>query len=727
MSNKDFYRVFEEKHRGSRELIKERVKTYFPFVLPLKELYSHSNALDIGCGRGEWLELLKENDISGEGIDFDEGMLQACRELNLQVREGDGLVYLKKQETESMSIITAFHVVENIFFEELQELVEESLRVLKPGGILILETPNPENIKVATENFYLDPTHVKPIPSKLLSFLTEFYGYSRTKVVRLQEPKDIINRENINLLDVLSGVSPDYAVVAQKSASENILKLFDNAFNQEIGISLVELSSKFETRFLNLEEKATQAEIRTNDALHHYHSVINSNSWKITKPLRLVKPMVKSTLKYIDRRISKIVQYAIEKKVNGHIDRPIDQRKKLLIDYSFIYTTGLNTGIQRVVRNIVNNIGKYAKENNLELVTVALVNGSIIKVDMTQKEKVMFNKKSKILNIIYKIKQKLQIHISSYKEAETVYKDDILLMLDSTWHLDIWPSVKYAKKKGVKIIGVTYDLIPISHPQFCDDNLVKLFADWYDKSLLYFDGYIAISKTVMLDVQKYLISKDVDISKYSFDYFHLGSDFKEIEKDSSKVRENLQILYNTNKSIYLIVSTIEPRKNHRYLFETFKKLWTLGIDVTLVIVGRVGWKTEDLIGEMKTHEEYQKRLWIFNDLDDNELNCCYKNSKALLFPSFVEGYGLPIIESLQNNLPVLASDTPIHREVGKDMIDYFDIGKSNELVNKIQAIEKDDTQLKKVDVAKVKILTWSESASELLKAILEILKTGENK
>ena len=430
--------------------------------------------------------------------------------------------------------------------------------------------------------------------------------------------------------------------------------------------------------------------------------------------------MIKNTLKYIDRRISKIVQYAIEKKVNRDIDRPIYQKKKLLIDCSFIYTTGLNTGIQRVVRNIINNIGKYAKENNLELVTVALVNGSIIKVDMTQKEKVMFNKKSKILNIIYKIKQKLQIHISSYREVETVYKDDVLLMLDSTWHLDIWPSVKYAKKRGVKIIGVTYDLIPISHPQFCDDNLVKLFADWYDKSLLYFDGYIAISKTVMLDVQKYLISKDVDISKYSFDYFHLGSDFKEIEKDNSKVRENLQILYNTNKSIYLIVSTIEPRKNHRYLFETFKKLWTLGIDVTLVIVGRVGWKTEDLIGEMKTHEEYQKRLWIFNDLDDNELNYCYKNSKALLFPSFVEGYGLPIIESLQNNLPVLASDTPIHREVGKDMIDYFDIQDPKGLINKIQVIEKDGIQLKKVDITKVSVLTWSESSKELMKAIRDV-------
>ncbi len=337
MSNKDFYRAFEDRHRGSRELIKDRVSVYLPFILPLKKIYSTGLALDIGCGRGEWLELLKENDISAQGIDLDEGMLKACKLLNLDVQQGNGIEYLKKQENESLIAISTFHVVEHISFEDLQALVEESLRVLKPGGLLIMETPNPENIKVATENFYLDPTHINPIPSALLSFVPEFYGYKRSKILRLQEPKGLINQEEINFSDVLGGVSPDYSVVAQKDASDDILKQFNEVFSQEFGLPLTTLTAKFENRLILIEskasqaeekanqaeekasqaeekasqaeekanqaeekanqaeekanqaeEKANQAEVRTNGALHHYHMVVNSNSWKLTKPLRLV-------------------------------------------------------------------------------------------------------------------------------------------------------------------------------------------------------------------------------------------------------------------------------------------------------------------------------------------------------------------------------------------------------------------------------------------------------
>ncbi|WP_413700398.1 class I SAM-dependent methyltransferase [Psychromonas sp. KJ10-10] len=216
MSNKDFYRAFEDKYRGSKELIKNRIKIYLPFILKFKELYPDSFALDIGCGRGEWLELLKENGISAQGVDLDKGMLEACYELGLNVLQDNGVEFLKKQKDNSITIISAFHVVEHISFEDLQVLVKESLRVLKPGGILILETPNPENIKVSTEYFYLDPTHTKPIPSNLLSFLPEFNGYIRTKVLGLQESKEPANQNVSSLMQVLEGVSPDYAVIAQK-------------------------------------------------------------------------------------------------------------------------------------------------------------------------------------------------------------------------------------------------------------------------------------------------------------------------------------------------------------------------------------------------------------------------------------------------------------------------------------------------------------------------------
>ena len=251
--NKTFYRQFEDKYRGSREIIKRRLEVYLPFVLPFREIYQDVSAIDIGCGRGEWLELLKEYNIASKGVDIDDAMLQACIHLKLDVYKDDGLNYLKKQKNESASVVSSFHFIEHIPFDSLQELIREALRVLRPGGILILETPNPENIKVATEKFYMDPTHIKPIPAPLLSFLTEYHGFFRSKIVRLQEDESAHCSKGANLAQVFGGVSPDYAIVAQKYGSKTIITRFDEVYNKEFGISLDQMIEKFDERLRNIE------------------------------------------------------------------------------------------------------------------------------------------------------------------------------------------------------------------------------------------------------------------------------------------------------------------------------------------------------------------------------------------------------------------------------------------------------------------------------------------
>ncbi len=244
----NFYRAFEEKYRGSRENIKKRQEIYLPFILPLHKNSPEGMVFDIGCGRGEWLELMREHDIPAKGVDLDEGMLEAGLSLGLDMVKGDGVAFLRNAEDESAIAITSFHVVEHISFDQLQDLVSEAHRVLKPGGVLILETPNPENIRVASETFYLDPTHTKPIPSGLLSFVTQYYGYSRSKVVRLQELEFLKVQKYVNIAHLLENVSPDYAVVAQKGADKKTVSLIDKPFAQEYGISLAEMVEKFERR-----------------------------------------------------------------------------------------------------------------------------------------------------------------------------------------------------------------------------------------------------------------------------------------------------------------------------------------------------------------------------------------------------------------------------------------------------------------------------------------------
>lgn len=266
-----FYRAFEDKFRGSRSLIISRLDTYRTFISPLKKLYPDAQGLDLGCGRGEWLELLQTEGIEPMGVDQDEGMLQACRELHLPTVRGDAVTYLTSLKNESQTVVSAFHLVEHISFEQLQLVVSESLRVLKPGGLLIMETPNPENIIVGTQNFYIDPTHKRPIPSLLLSFLTEYYGYARTKVLRLQESGTLFQNPTLGLHDILGGVSPDYAVIAQKNATAGVLEKFDNAFAREYGLSLETLSAHYDagvkSSMETLQTRFGKLEARVNSAL----------------------------------------------------------------------------------------------------------------------------------------------------------------------------------------------------------------------------------------------------------------------------------------------------------------------------------------------------------------------------------------------------------------------------------------------------------------------------
>lgn len=306
--NNSFYRAFEDRYRGSREMIKARQVVYLPFLEPLKQIYSECPTLDLGCGRGEWLELMMENGFAPRGVDLDKGMLEACQQRGLPAEEGDALVALAALADDSCTVISGFHIAEHIPFEAVQRLVNEALRALKPGGLLILETPNPENLVVAGSSFYLDPTHEKPLPHQLLGFLAEFSGFARTKLLRLQEADDLAQMPEVDLLSVLGGASPDYAIVAQKQAEPEQLALFNEAFEKDYGVSLDVLAWKYDagvdrkidqvlretidTQLQRAEDRLVRLERERDYALAREQAVLNSMSWRITAPVRAVRTTV---------------------------------------------------------------------------------------------------------------------------------------------------------------------------------------------------------------------------------------------------------------------------------------------------------------------------------------------------------------------------------------------------------------------------------------------------
>jgi alpha-1,2-rhamnosyltransferase len=138
----------------------------------------------------------------------------------------------------------------------------------------------------------------------------------------------------------------------------------------------------------------------------------------------------------------------------------------------------------------------------------------------------------------------------------------------------------------------------------------------------------------------------------------------------------------------LAVSTIEPRKNHRYLLDAFELLWAQQSPARLCIIGRVGWKCEALIKRIEAHPELGQRLFMFNQLDDSGLEYAYARAKALVFSSHDEGFGLPLVEAMQRGLPAMGSDIPVFHEVGGEFMAYFDLQAPQTLADLVTQFER---------------------------------------
>lgn len=214
------YVAFENKFRGTRQEIKERAHVYLSLIERALGSAGGGSILDVGCGRGEWLELLREQNISASGIDSNRVMVEECRSHGLAAEQADVIEYLKCQNRETFTVVTGFHLIEHLPLNVWITLLDETLRILKPGGVAIFETPNPENVLVGSNTFYFDPTHRNPLPSAIVQFIANERGFNPVEIMPLHaadpesllaEGTDVANKFNYYFCG-----PRDYAIVGWK-------------------------------------------------------------------------------------------------------------------------------------------------------------------------------------------------------------------------------------------------------------------------------------------------------------------------------------------------------------------------------------------------------------------------------------------------------------------------------------------------------------------------------
>lgn len=290
-----------------------------------------------------------------------------------------------------------------------------------------------------------------------------------------------------------------------------------------------------------------------------------------------------------------------------------------------------------------------------------------------------------------------------------------MVILDPWWRCPkaFWRNVARARRHGAVVGTVIYDLIPITHPELVGRRHVDRFRRWLHTAADHTDFFLAISRTVKEELHSYLQEMRADQTwpAERFHSFILGSDLP--AQANGTVREPVLHAFDAGNT-YLMVGALERRKNQPFLVDAFETLWNRGVDVRLCLAGSYTKALPEFHQRLTEHAEFGHRLFYFSDLSDSELAWCYQQARALVYPSIVEGFGLPIVEALQYGTAVLASDTPIHREVGGEFCAFYDLVSTESLTKMIIDFEHRGQIPNVRPVSEYTAPTWDCSCRELI-------------
>lgn len=280
--------------------------------------------------------------------------------------------------------------------------------------------------------------------------------------------------------------------------------------------------------------------------------------------------------------------------------------------------------------------------------------------------------------------------------------------------------LSFFSQKGVKIHFVVYDILLLEHPEWWPPGAQNLLKSWIELVASVSDSLVCISKAVADSVDNWISQHSPEYRKQLvIKHFHLGADIEESLPTNGIPQEASRILKSIAAGItFLMVGTIEPRKGYSQTLKAFDLLWSRGLKVNLVIVGKPGWMVDSLIRSIESHPQLDTHLFWLKGISDEYLKEIYSAATALIAASEGEGFGLPLIEAAQHELFIVARDIPIFREVASNYAFYFEGTQPEQLANAIEIW----TDLYNADKAPSSVemprLNWKESTQQLLDAIL---------
>lgn len=381
--------------------------------------------------------------------------------------------------------------------------------------------------------------------------------------------------------------------------------------------------------------------------------------------------------------------------------------RQWLVDVTSIANTDIQTGVQRVVRNILKHWLRQPPNADIRVEPVRFSNGRFRYA------------RSYVLDLLG------LTGISLPEEAVNVANGDTFVGLD--WAVDYVADaesqIRDWRRHGVQTYFLVHDLLPIKLPEMFHPYSRGRVTDWLRSVTSLADGIACVSRATARDFEEWLDAAELH---YQFGkapvigMFSLGVDAT-LASTTSFPRQALAKALQTRPTL-LMVGTIEPRKGYDQALDACEMLWSEGVDFNLLIVGHFGWLMEELSARMERHGEKNRRLFWVDDADDAELDAIYEASTALLAASWGEGYGLPLIEAARRGLPVIARDLPVFREVMGEHACYFTAPKASALADVLR--DRLFESHPRPPTGADSWPTWEQSATNLAKVILEFERYG---